>query len=312
LTASASPPSLASQVSGVVLSLDRLTKRFGSIAAVDELSLDVRAGEVLGLLGPNGAGKSTAVGMVLGLVKPTSGGIDYHGLQLAQIGAIIENPAFYPFMSGRDNLRALALASGSLDDARIGALLAFVGLADAGDKKVGAYSLGMKQRLGIASTLVADPRLVILDEPTNGLDPAGQEEIRAILPRLAAEGRAVIVASHLLHEVVQTCSRVAIIQNGKLRRTGTMEELLRRDPRLEIKVPRPQEALAIVSGLDCVKSAEVSDGLLIVGAEPGDAPAVSRALGEHGLYVESLVPKTASLEEVFFEVTGHRHEGSGS
>ncbi|MGE0687545.1 MAG: ABC transporter ATP-binding protein, partial [Dehalococcoidia bacterium] len=230
----------------VVLRTVGLTKRFHDVLAVDSLNLEVFAGEVLGLLGPNGSGKSTTVGMIVGLLEPTSGTVDHRGLPLQRIGAIIESPAFYPFLSGRDNLRALALATGSVPASRIEDLLALVGLTDAAGRKFHTYSLGMKQRLGIASTLLNDPRLVILDEPTNGLDPAGQQEIRALIPRLAEEGRSVILASHLLHEVEQVCHRVAIMQRGRLLAAGPVAEFLKRNAYLEVEVSNPEQAAVVL------------------------------------------------------------------
>jgi ABC-2 type transport system ATP-binding protein len=201
-----------------------LTKRFKEVIAVDNLSLTVRNGEVLGFLGSNGSGKSTTVRMILGLIRPSSGTVRIAGQDLASnpllvsenIGAIIENPAFYPFMSVRDNLRAQAMAVGNVPDARIDSLLGLVNLSEGSRHTYQNYSLGMKQRLGIASTLLTDPALVVLDESTNGLDPAGQREILAIIPRLADQGQAVLLVSHMLHEVEQVSDRVLIVRRGKL------------------------------------------------------------------------------------------------
>ncbi len=173
-----------------------LGKRFGPVIAVDGLDLEVRAGEVFGFLGPNGSGKSTTVGMILGLIAPSAGRVELFGREVGQdraavtrrVGAIIETPAFYPYLSGRDNLRALALMTGGVPAGRIDALLDQVGLTERAGSKFKTYSLGMKQRLGIASTLLTDPALVILDEPTNGLDPAGQREIRDVIPRAGGRG----------------------------------------------------------------------------------------------------------------------------
>jgi len=192
----------------VVLRTKGLVKRFGSITAVDGLDLEVGRGEVVGLLGPNGAGKSTTIGMVLGLITPTAGTAEVLGRDvrvrreeaLSGVGAMLEITSFYPYLSGRDNLAAIALLRGGGALARVDPLLARLGLAQRGGSKFRTYSLGMRQRLGIASTLLADPALVILDEPANGLDPAGQREIRELIRELVSENRGVLLASHLLYE----------------------------------------------------------------------------------------------------------------
>ena len=197
----------------VVLQTSGLTKRFGELIAVDHLDLHVNRGEVVGLLGPNGAGKSTTIGMVLGLVAPTAGSAQVLGHDvathrekaLAGVGAMLEVTSFYPYLSGRDNLVAVALLRGHGALARVDPVLTRIGLAPRGGSTFRTYSLGMRQRLGIASTLLGDPALVILDEPANGLDPAGQREIRELIRELAKEGRGVLLASHLLHEVEQVC-----------------------------------------------------------------------------------------------------------
>jgi ABC-2 type transport system ATP-binding protein len=287
----------------IVLRTVGLTKRFRDVLAVDGLDLEVYGGEVLGLLGPNGSGKSTTVGMIVGLLKPTSGTVDHRGLPLEQIGAIIETPAFYPFLSGRDNLRALALATGDVPRNRVDELIEMVGLTEAAGRKFHTYSLGMKQRLGIASTLLNNPRIVILDEPTNGLDPAGQQEIRALIPRLAEEGRSVILASHLLHEVEQVCHRVAIMQRGKLLATGPVSEFLQRSAYLEIGVDKPEAAAAVLERAEGVRSVHIEDGRLHVDADADAGAMITRVLAENGLFVSSLSQKHSSLEEVFLQLT---------
>ena len=280
-----------------------LTKRFGTVNAVDGLNLDVRRGEVLGFLGPNGAGKTTAVGMILGLIAPTAGRVEYTAVPLQRIGAIIEGPAFYPYLSGRDNLRALALAFGGVAAGRVDSLLEFVGLANRSKRPYRTYSTGMKQRLGIASTLLCDPELVILDEPTNGLDPAGQREVRHLIPDLAREGRSVVLVSHLLHEVEQVCDRVAILRQGKLLVEGPVSALLSRGSFLEIKVSDPNRAADIIKALPFVQKVSVQrEGLSVVAPEERGAE-ISRALGDAGLYPTAMVPRHESLEDVFLELT---------
>jgi len=307
----------------VVLQTVNLTKRYGTLTAVDDLNLEVRTGEVLGFLGPNGAGKSTTVGMVLGLIHPTAGKVELFGQDLAthratalrRVGAIIEAPAFYPYLSGRDNLQAIAIAAGGVPKRRIDELLGLVGLSDRAGHAYKTYSLGMKQRLGIASTLLTDPELVILDEPTNGLDPAGQREIRELIPHLAQEGRGVLLASHLLHEVEQICDRVAIIQRGKLREVGWVDELLRRGSYLRLTIADPARAAAIVQALPFVERVAVNDGQLDVVAPPERGAEINRALADQGLYAVSIVPSRTSLEDIFLELTeadGGERERSAS
>ena len=291
----------------VVLRTRGLTKHFGDLVAVDNLDLEIHKGEVLGFLGPNGSGKSTTVGMILGLIRPTSGTVERQGLPLQRIGAIIESPAFYPFLSGRDNLRALALAANGVDEGRIEQLLTSVGLASSAHRKYHTYSLGMKQRLGIASTLLCNPELVILDEPTNGLDPAGQQEIRALIPRLAEEGRSVLLASHLLHEVEQICSRVAILRRGKLLAEGLLSELLQREAFLEIGVSDLKAASELIGRMEGVRAVRIEDGFLHVDADASSGSLITKTLADAGIYVSSLSQKQSSLEDVFLELTS---EGS--
>lgn len=294
---------MAEHIQRAVLRTRGLTKCFGDLLAVEDLNLEVLQGEVLGFLGPNGSGKSTTVGMILGLIRPTSGTIERQGLPLQRIGAIIESPAFYPYLSGRDNLRALALATGGVAEERVEQLLAMVGLGQAAHRKYHTYSLGMKQRLGIASTLLGDPELVILDEPTNGLDPAGQQEIRALIPHLAEEGRSVLLASHLLHEVEQVCDRVAILRRGKLIAEGLVRDLVKRGAYLEVEVSDPERASAVVSQMDCVRGVRIDGGRLHVEADADAGSAITKALAEAGMFVSSLSQKRSSLEDVFLELT---------
>jgi ABC-2 type transport system ATP-binding protein len=302
------------QVQGqVILETEHLTKRFKNILAVDDLSLTVRTGEVLGFLGPNGAGKSTTVGMALGLVAPTSGTVRIAGQELRSrpslvsehVGAIIENPAFYPYMSGRDNLRAHAFAVGNVPVSRVDELLSLVNLTERARHKYKSYSLGMKQRLGIASTLLTDPALVILDEPTNGLDPAGQREIRSIIPRLAEEGHAVLLASHLLHEVEQVSDRVLIVRRGRLITEGSVDDLLRRGGYIEIDVPGydPELALKALRPVPQVEQVTIERGKLIVVAPEEIGTDLNRALVAHGIYAGAITPKRSSLEDLFLEMT---------
>jgi ABC-2 type transport system ATP-binding protein len=296
-----------------VLQVERLTRRFGSLVAVDDLNLQVHAGEVLGFLGPNGSGKSTTIAMVLGLVAPTAGIIRIQGEDVAtrpglvseHVGAIIENPSFYPYMSGRDNLRAHGMMVGGVPESRIDALLAMVGLADRARHKYKTYSLGMKQRLGIASTLLTDPALIILDEPTNGLDPAGQREIREIIPRLAEEGHAVLLASHMLHEVEQVSDRVLIIRRGRELTEGHVDDLLRRGGYIEVAVEPASldTARRVIRLLPGVEQVSVEHGRLVVVAPEELGTDINRALVAEGIYAGTIAPKRSSLEDLFLEMT---------
>jgi ABC-2 type transport system ATP-binding protein len=294
----------------VVLRTKGLVKRFGSITAVDGLDLEVRRGEVVGLLGPNGAGKSTTIGMVLGLITPTAGAAEVLGRDvrvrredaLTGVGAMLEVTSFYPYLSGRDNLAAIAILRGGGALARVDPLLARLGLAQRGGSQFRTYSLGMRQRLGIASTLLGDPALVILDEPANGLDPAGQREIRELIKELAAENRGVLLASHLLHEVEQVCDRVLVIKKGKLIASGTLAEVTLGSGYFEIVVGDKIRAAQILRALGVKEIRETATGLDVV-ADPQRGAELNRALATAGIYASAIIPRASSLEDVFIELT---------
>ena len=216
----------------VVIETHGLTKRYGEILAVDDLSMNVPRGHVFGLLGPNGSGKTTTMGMLLGLVKPTAGSFSLFDSStqnleaLRRIGAIVETPSFYPYLSGRDNLAYFQGITGRGDPAELDGLLEKVDLADRADSRFRTYSLGMKQRLGLAYALLGDPEVLFLDEPTNGMDPAGMAEVRDLIRSLGTGGRTVLLSSHLLHEVEQVCDSVAILSKGKLIAQGKVADLV--------------------------------------------------------------------------------------
>ena len=221
-----------------------LTKRYGAFVAADAVDFSVYRGDIFGFLGPNGAGKSTTIGMLLGLIAPTEGDVSLFGLPssqlregLANVGGIIEAPAFFPYLSGRDNLTALASLRPGITRDRIDEVLEIVGLTDAADRPFGKYSMGMKQRLGIGWTLLHDPDLLILDEPTNGLDPAGTIEVRHLILKLAEQGKTIMISSHLLHEIEQVCDRIAVIQHGKIVAEGAIDELMNATERIVIRTP---------------------------------------------------------------------------
>jgi ABC-2 type transport system ATP-binding protein len=298
----------------VILRTVGLTKYFGKLAALKDLNIELRRGEVFGFLGPNGAGKSTTVGMILGLITPTAGSIELFGQKLEDnrwaalrhVGAIIEEPSFYPYLSGRDNLEALARAIGGIKKTKVDDVLERVNLLDRGRDRYSHYSLGMKQRLGIASTLLRDPELIILDEPTSGLDPAGTKEVRDLIPQLAHESRAIFLCSHLLHEVELVCDRVTIIKQGVMITSSPVHELLTKGQLLQVKVDDQTraQAMSVLKGLSWVKSVKPEDSYLIVDAPKDSASLVNRTLAEHNIFASELVTRNVSLESVFLQLTG--------
>ena len=286
---------------------EELTKHYGQMTAVDGLNLRVGRGEVYGFLGPNGAGKTTTLRMLLGLARPSSGSAMVLGAApgspegVARLGALLETPGFYPFLSGRDNLEVMARHSGS-PATEIDGLLEEVGLSTRAGDRFAAYSQGMKQSLGIAAALLGEPDLVILDEPTNGLDPAGMAEMRGFIRRLRHRCT-VMLSSHLMHEVEQTCDRVGIISEGRLVREGTIEEL-RGSFMLRVVVHPLAKAEAMLSAMDIVESLGRVDGALWLQTHPDRVAGINRALVEGGLEVSELVVEQPSLEKVFLELTG--------
>jgi ABC-2 type transport system ATP-binding protein len=284
-----------------------LTKRYGDTLAVDGVDLTVLPGEVYGFLGPNGAGKTTTLRILTGLIAPTSGtvrilgGSPGQGRVLARTGSMIESPAFYPYLSGLDNLRLLAEYAG-VPRPRIQQVLRLVDLADRARDRFSTYSLGMKQRLGVAAALLKDPELVILDEPTNGLDPAGMRDMRRLIRELGSEGRTVLLSSHLLGEVQQICDRVGIISEGRMVAEHDVEEL-RGQEELVIRAAPPAEARALLGRLFGADTIHLDDGTLRVKVEPERASEVNRALVEAGISVSELRTAERALEDVFFQLT---------
>ena len=296
-----------------VIETRELTKRYGDVTAVDELTLRVRRGEVYGFLGPNGAGKTTTLRMLLGLAKSTSGTATVLGAtpgsseSLARIGALIESPGFYPFLSGRNNLSVLAKHAGA-PEGRIDLVLDEVALGDRSGDRFATYSQGMKQRLGVAAALLKDPDLLILDEPTNGLDPGGMAEMRSFIRELGRGRRTVMLSSHLMGEVEQVCDRVGVIRKGALVREGTVDELRGRVSGLFVRAEPLEEAGRLIEGLAGVAEVTTHDGALRITADPAAAPMVNRALVGAGISVSELRPERATLEEVFLELTREKEE----
>jgi ABC-2 type transport system ATP-binding protein len=284
----------------MIVTTEKLTKRYGDRAVVDGVSLSVRRGEVYGFLGPNGAGKTTTIRMLLGLVKPTSGTATVLGQApgspraLLKVGSLIEGPGFYPYLSGRDNLRVHAARRG-VGKTQVEAALEQVDLVKAADEKFRRYSLGMKQRLGVAAALLGRPELLVLDEPTNGLDPAGMADMRDLVRALAAQGQTVLLSSHLLGEVEEVCDRVGVIANGRLVAESTVEQL-RGDSVLLIKADPIEKAHVLIEG------SELRGDVLHVRQD--DAGALVRTLVHADVDVQEVRPLRRTLEEVFFEMTG--------
>jgi ABC-2 type transport system ATP-binding protein len=283
-----------------------LSKRYGGLTAVHDLNLTVRAGEVYGFLGPNGAGKTTTLRMLLGLVRPTAGTVRLFGRapgpgQLARVGALIEGPACYPYLSGRENLRVFARYAGVGAD-RVQLVLDLVDLADRAGDPYAAYSLGMKQRLGVAAALLKDPRLLILDEPTNGLDPAGMADMRMLIRRLGAAGCTVLLSSHLLGEVQQICDRVGVVSHGRLIAESSVADL-RGTTGLRVVAEPVDRAADLVRALVGVDRVRVVDGALELTVEPGRAADINAELVDAGVAVSELRPQERDLEQVFFELT---------
>ena len=321
----------------VVLRTERLSKRFGRLTAVQDLNLEVRQGDVFGLLGPNGSGKTTTLRMILGLIWPTEGQISLFGnymvddalrrAALQRIGAIVEQPAFYPYLNGRENLEGVATFAGlppnEATTIRINDVLIQVGLAPRARDAYKRYSLGMKQRLGIAAALLTQPELIILDEPTNGLDPAGMVEVRALIGQLAQRGITVVLSSHLLHEVQQVCTRVAILNRGTLVTQGEVAQLLAAQGGIQLGFAQPellQRAANVLHELTGTPETPWLRGIRYIQPEPGawtppggwlllvDAPAeqaaaINAILGAQGIYAAEVRRREASLEQFFLALT---------
>ena len=284
-----------------------LVKRFGRLTAVDGVDLDVREGDRYGFLGPNGSGKTTTVRMVLGLVLPTSGQVELLGTRrlrdaLPHVGALVEGPAFHGALSGRANLRLSDAAgpggSRRTRRARVEEALERVGLAGVDRRAVRAYSLGMRQRLGLAAALLRRPRLLVLDEPTNGLDPSGIREVRDLLLELNREGTTVFLSSHLLAEVEQLCTRVGVVDRGRMVLQGSLAELTAPTGRTVVSTPDAHRALALLDG-----RVEAVDGLRL-SVRAGDPAALAAELVAAGVRLTGLAPETRTLEDAVLDVTG--------
>jgi ABC-type multidrug transport system ATPase subunit len=296
-----------------------LTKQFGWHKAVDTLNLTVHSGSVFGFLGPNGAGKTTTIRMLLGLIRPTSGGGRILGHDMLReraailplVGAIVESPAFYLSFSGRDNLHLLARTAGRQDARALSDVLHTVGLSERAGDRVRTYSLGMKQRLAIAAALLNSPQLIFLDEPTNGLDPAGTVEIRELIGQLGASGHTIFLSSHLLHEVEQVCTEVAIINRGKLVTQGRVADLLKQDATLLVEA-EPLSTLQEIAARLGVQAQVKGPRSVTMALSSERVPSLVTALIQARVQVYQVTPQHASLEHLFLELTDDASGANGA
>jgi ABC-2 type transport system ATP-binding protein len=300
------PSRVLTQRTGVIVA-DHLSKRFGKVVAVDDLSFTLEHGTITGFLGPNGSGKTTTLRMLLGLTKPTSGtpllfGLNYAGITnpARRVGAVLEATDFHPGRSGRDHLVMLAYAA-ELPAARADAVLAKVDLAHVGRRRVGGYSMGMRQRLGLAAALLGDPELLILDEPANGLDPEGVHWLREFLRGFAAEGKTVFVSSHMLAEVAHTVDDVVIINHGKLVTVSSLDDLLARSTNgTHVVAPEADRLHDLLRTRGLETRVLDTHELLVAGVTPAE---VGEIAGSAGLFLHELSASTSNLEDIFLELT---------
>ena len=292
-----------------------LVKRYGELVAVDNVDLTVQAGDVYGYLGPNGAGKTTSLRMMLGLIRPTAGHVRLFGRDpllgiraLEGVAGFVEAPQFYPYLSGRRNLELLAAYDGRGASGRVDEALATVELSDRAGDRVGGYSHGMRQRLGIAGALLRAPKLLLLDEPATGLDPAGMRDMRVLIRRLADEGMTVLLSSHLLPEVEELCNRVAIVRSGKIVYEGAIAELKRgAGATYRLSTTDDERAIAVCRAQRGLGEVSISHGYICFSADAAAAAELSQALVEAGALIKMLSPETVTLEDLFFSLT----EGDG-
>lgn len=292
--------------------VSNLSKRYGDVLAVNDASFEVPLGTICGFVGPNGSGKTTTIRMLLGLIKPTSGtgsiignSIGHPEKYLTEVGAMIEGPAFYPALSGLENLKVLAKLGG-IPMERCQELLELVDLGERGADKYKTYSLGMKQRLGIAAALLPNPKLLILDEPTNGLDPAGIQEIRDLLEKLASDGVTVFVSSHLLSELEMISKHLVMLRKGEVIFSGPIQELLQRNKPTIVAKPTSTNSLPYLAEIinKTGHVAIIEDDHVLVDADEAFAVTINKLAFESGIVLAQLTPVRASLEETFFELTG--------
>lgn len=297
-------------MTNIILETKDLTKTFGTRTVVDAVNITVYDGEVFGFLGPNGAGKTTTLGMALGLVHATSGEVNVLGQRvtpnhthaLREVGALLGAPAFVPYLSAWDNIELVSRLTPGVDQERIAEVIELVGLTESARRKVSKFSTGMKQRVGLAMALVHRPRFVILDEPTNGLDPAGMREIRQLLRSLAENGTSVLLSSHLLNEVQQVCDRIAVLNRGRVVAQGRVSDLLNgQKPLVRLKVGDPEAAVRAFESLRGVEKVQASgDTLIVMGV---NSQAVMNHLLQHHIIPTEIIAQKNDLESLFMDVT---------
>ena len=294
-----------------ILTISNLTKKFGYLTAVKDLSFTIKKGNVYGILGPNGSGKSTTLGIVLNVVNKTSGDFSWFEGQttthdaLKKVGAIIENPNFYPYMTAYQNLKLVCKIKG-VDYAKIDEKLGIVGLLDRKKSKFSNFSLGMKQRLAIASALLNDPEILILDEPTNGLDPQGIHQIRTLIKQIASEGTTILLASHLLDEVEKVCSHVVVLRKGEKLYSGRVDEMISSHGFFELKSVQHEALVTLLKdNPDFINVKEDGDLITAFLKEPMDAATFNQLVFEKGIILSHLVKRKESLEEQFLKLTDH-------
>ena len=292
-----------------ILSIKNLNKRFGSVHAVKNVSLEIHKGNVYGILGPNGSGKSTTLGIVLNVVNKISGEYSWFGgsMQtheaLKRVGAIIERPNFYPYMTARENLELVCKIK-NINYSKVQEKLQLVGLLERENSKFSTFSLGMKQRLAIASALLNDPEILILDEPTNGLDPQGIHQIRDIIKQIASQGTTILLASHLLDEVEKVCTHVLVLQKGKILYSGTVNGMTNNEDFFELNSDNNAALQTILTGHESVNKVVAENGkLLVYLKKPIQASELNRYLFENNISLTHLVKRKHSLEEQFLELT---------
>ncbi len=292
-----------------ILSINNLTKKFGYLTAVKNLTFTINKGDVYGILGPNGSGKSTTLGIVLNVVNKTEG--DFHWFDgqttthdaLKKVGAIIERPNFYPYMTATQNLKLVCKIKG-VDYNKIEEKLDLVGLLDRKNSKFSTYSLGMKQRLAIASALLNDPEILILDEPTNGLDPQGIHQIREIIKDIAAKGTTILLASHLLDEVEKVCSHVVVLRKGEKLYSGRVDEMINSHGFFELKSDKHEELIKVLESNTSFGKLKIEDGLITAFLNDSmDATGFNKLMFEKGITLSHLVKRKESLEEQFLKLT---------
>ncbi|WP_335974701.1 ABC transporter ATP-binding protein [Gaetbulibacter jejuensis] len=292
-----------------ILTINNLTKKFGYLTAVKDLSFTINKGNVYGILGPNGSGKSTTLGIVLNVVNRSSGQFSWFDGKtstheaLKKVGAIIERPNFYPYMTAQQNLKLVCKIKG-VDYVKIDEKLEIVGLLDRKDHKFRTYSLGMKQRLAIASALLNDPEILILDEPTNGLDPQGIHQIREIIKKIAANGTTILLASHLLDEVEKVCSHVVVLRKGEKLYSGRVDEMISSHGFFELKTDKEDELVKLLESDTSFGKLKIDNGLITAFLnQPMDASSFNKLMFEKGIVLSHLVKRKESLEEQFLQLT---------